>query len=49
MAEVRFKLLVVGGGLDGVFAYVVKKKQMYVTIVFLSLKLLENNLTLIYR
>lgn len=48
MAEVRFKIPDVGGGLDGVFAYVVKKK-MYVTIVFLSLKLLENNLTLIYR
>lgn len=46
MTEIGFKLPVVG-----VWSLCIrrfkKKQQMYVTIAFLSLKLLENNLTLI--
>lgn len=36
MAEVRFKLPVVGGGLDGVFAYVVKKTNVRYDSIFIA-------------
>lgn len=47
MTEIGFKLPVVGVWSLCIRRLKKKKQQMYVTITFLSLKLLENNLTLI--